>query len=208
MRQISRAASGCNGSKLRRTRSAEGNGGKAQIDLDVLLVLRARKGEHGDAPAVCERLPCQMNAPLRRSRRCAAALEIPSRLLEPAAHEKSAVVGIRGGRNERGEQVEFRLFLRRSRQRQERKAKEKDRQDRCSKTLQRTVHLLHADSSHHEQRRFLRRILGQKKRKINRSRIKNDFHQFSSPCKIEPQGRDFASATGQNTTIALPLMRS
>ena len=94
VRQISGVASGCNGSELRWTSAAKGNGRKAQIDLDILLVLRAGEAKHGDAPAVCKRLSRQMDTPLCGSRRCAAALEIPCRLLEPAAHEKSAVVGI------------------------------------------------------------------------------------------------------------------
>ena len=93
-RQISGVTSGCNGSELRRTGAAEGNGRKAQIDLDVLLVLRAGEGKHGDAPAVCKRLSCQMDTPLCSSRRRTAALEIPGCLLEPAAHEKPPVVGI------------------------------------------------------------------------------------------------------------------
>ena len=77
VRQISGVASGCNGSELRWTGAAKGNDGKAQIDLDVLLVLRAGEGKHGDAPAVCKRLSCQMDTPLCSSRRRAAALEIP-----------------------------------------------------------------------------------------------------------------------------------
>ena len=94
VRQIRSVTSGCNGSELRWTGAAKGNGRKAQIDLDILLVLRAGEGKHGDAPAVCKRLSRQMDTPLCGSRRCAAALEIPCRLLEPTAHEKSAVVGI------------------------------------------------------------------------------------------------------------------
>ena len=124
-RQISSVASCRSSGELCRSGSAKGNGGETQIDLDVLLVLRAGEGEHGDAPTICKRLSCQMDTPLCSSRRCAAALKIPGRLLEPTAYEKPAVIGIRSGRNERGKQVNLWLFLRRSRQRQECKAKKK-----------------------------------------------------------------------------------